>query len=75
MCPTLTRASNGLKTMASSVTEPLLDTIEADDPAPASTVPTGNMAPNGASQRPPVVLNPSNRAQASTTPSDLEAGW
>jgi len=49
-----------------SVTEPLLDTIEADDPAPA-IAPTGNIgiAPTNA---------PSNRAPASTTPADLEAG-
>jgi hypothetical protein len=60
--------------MASSVTEPLLDTIEADDPAPAPVAPTGNITTNGANQRPPVVLTPSNRAQASTTPGDLEAG-
>ncbi|KIM33956.1 hypothetical protein M408DRAFT_325511 [Serendipita vermifera MAFF 305830] len=58
-----------------SVTEPLLDTIEADEstPAPApAAAPTGNI---GAGQtRPAVVLTPSNRAPASTTPAELEAG-
>ncbi len=61
-------------TFMASVTQPLLDTIEADDPAPAVAAPTGNIGTGPTSTRPPVVLTPSNRAPTSTTPADLEAG-
>ncbi|PVG04508.1 DUF846-domain-containing protein [Serendipita vermifera] len=60
--------------MATSVTEPLLATIEPDDLAPAAApAPTGNISSNS-NARAPVVLTPTNRAAASTTPGDLEAG-
>ncbi|CAG8683854.1 12654_t:CDS:2, partial [Acaulospora colombiana] len=60
--------------MATSVTEPLLATIEPDELAPAAApAPTGNISSNS-NARASVVLTPTNRAATSTTPGDLEAG-
>lgn len=59
--------------MATSVTQPLLDTIEPDELPPA--LPNANAAPTNASNaRAPVVLTATNRAAASTAPGDMEAG-
>lgn len=63
--------------MASAVTQPLLDTIEADDPtptnAPSRGVNNSNTNANGAKPREPVVLMPGNSATAMGS-QDLESG-
>ncbi|KAF9480066.1 DUF846-domain-containing protein [Pholiota conissans] len=58
-----------------SVSQPLLDTIEADDP---SIAPTGRMSstPTAQNARPPVVLTPAARStgQMANTEGDAESG-
>ena len=60
--------------MATSVTQPLLETIEADDPASVAPVAAPTAANASSNARGPVILTPTNRAAASTTPADMEAG-
>lgn len=55
---------------SNSVKDPLLEQIEADDPTPINDLPN----PSSTNARAPVVLTPTNRAHASATPEDLEAG-
>lgn len=55
-----------------TVTQPLLETIEADDPAPvAPATPNVNVAAANASSN---ARGPTYRPPTSTTPADLEAG-
>ncbi|KAG6850817.1 hypothetical protein H0H93_008120 [Arthromyces matolae] len=60
-----------------SVSTPLLDTIEADEP---SVVPTGNISPKNPPPREPVVLTPTSRTTSNnaqrmaTTEGDAESG-
>jgi hypothetical protein len=69
--------------MASAVTQPLLDTIEPDDPTPTNAPPrvdnnisAANANVNGGRAREPVVLVPSNRGNSATAmgSQDLESG-
>ncbi|KII93474.1 hypothetical protein PLICRDRAFT_99884 [Plicaturopsis crispa FD-325 SS-3] len=59
-----------------SVSTPLFDTIEPDEPSAPAPPPSGNIRSNAPNARPQVVLQPTNRAaeQMASNPSDAEAG-
>lgn len=56
-----------------SASAPLLQTIEADEPASLSSAPSGR-ANAGNAPKPAVVLTPSSHSAMASTPGDAEAG-
>lgn len=62
--------------MATAVTQPLLETIEPDDPTPTRAPANGNNLANAGqpNTRAPVTLTPSNRPVNAMGSQDLESG-